>query len=131
MDHLIEQRISTMTKTSKLHEINSTNELREKLKQCSFENNDDSMQCIKMYIYDLTTYTDIYVVEYDDEIEVLVGIVNPLRMRNSIKVKAYPLNKLGPNHKVFYKYYDDSLSLEDAFLNLRSNENYLIENKKL
>lgn len=54
-----------------------------------------------------------------------------ISVRNSIKVKAYPLNKLGANHKVFYKYYDDSLSLEDAFLNLRYNENYLIENNKL
>ncbi len=42
-----------------------------------------------MYIYDLTTGIDFYVIEYDDELKLLIGIINPLKTRNSTIFEHY------------------------------------------
>ncbi len=118
-----------MDKKSLLLKTNDLEILRENLIKCHHKNNNDSIQQVNMYIYDLTAGTDFYVIEYDDELKVLIGIINPLKTRNSIKVKTYSLNNF-KDHKLFYKNFDDC-SLIETLSNLESNEYYLLKQNKL
>lgn len=103
--------------------------LRDNLIKCHHKNENDSIQQVNMYIYDLTTCIDVYVIEYDDNLKLLIGIINPLKTRNSIKVKTYSIDEF-KNHTVYYKYLEDC-SLFQTLSNLESNEFYLLKNNLL
>ena len=118
-----------MYKKASLLKTEDLEVLRENLIKCHHKNNNDSIQQVNMYIYDLTTGIDFYVIEYDDELKLLIGIINPLKTRNSIKVKTYSLDSF-KEHEIFYKYLEDC-SLLKALSNLESNEFYLLKNNLL
>ncbi len=116
-----------MFKKSSLLQTQDIEVLRDGLINCHHKNKNDSIQQVDMYIYDLTIGADIYVVEYNDETKLLIGIINPLRTRNSIKINTYSLNDF-ENHELYYQYYED-LSLLEGLSNLESNEYYLLQKK--
>ena len=108
-----------------IQEISNIEVLRAELIKCHQKNINDSIQQVNMYICDLTIGMDFYVIEYDDTFKLLVGLINPLKTRNSIKIKTYPLNNF-KNHRIMFKYLDDS-SLISTLSNLESNEYFLIK----
>ena len=78
-----------------------------------------------MYIYDISEGADFYVIEYDEALNLLVGIINPLKSKNSIKVKTYSVSNF-KDHKLMYKYMENS-SLVNILSNLESNEYFLLK----
>ena len=76
-------------------------------------------------IYDLSEGTDFYVIEYDEALNLLIGIINPLKSRKSIKIKTYSVNNF-KGHKLMYKYMENS-SLLNILSNLESNEYFLLK----
>lgn len=112
-----------------LLETSDTETIRQELIKCHHKNIVDSIQLVNMYIYDLTKGIDIYVIEYNDTFKLLIGIINPLKKRKSIKVTTYSLNNL-KGHKLMYKYLEDS-SLLNTLNNLESNEYFLLKQNKL
>lgn len=89
-----------------IQETSDIEVLRDELIKCHQKNINDSIQQVNMYIYDLTVGLDFYVIEYDDTFKLLVGLINPLKTRNSIKIKTYPLNNF-KKHRIMFKYLDD------------------------
>lgn len=118
-----------MVNKSSLLETSDIEVIRKELIKCHQKNIVDSIQQVNMYIYDLTKSIDIYVIEYDDIFKLLVGIINPLKTKKSIKVKTYSLDNL-KGHDLMYKYLEDS-SLLKALNNLESNEYFLLKENML
>ena len=118
-----------MVNKSSLLETSDIEVIRKELIKCHQKNIVDSIQQVNMYIYDLTKSIDIYVIEYDDTFKLLVGIINPLKTKKSIKVKTYSLDNL-KGHDLMYKYLEDS-SLLKALNNLESNEYFLLKENML
>ena len=99
--------------------------IRAELLKCHYKNTSDSVQQVNMYIYDLNEGADIYVIEYDETLNLLIGIINPLKSINSIKVKTYSVSNF-KGHKLMYKYMENA-SLLNILSNLESNEYFLLE----
>lgn len=99
--------------------------IREELLKCHYKNTSDSVQQVNMYIYDLNEGADFYVIEYNETLNLLIGIINPLKSRKSIKIKTYPVNNF-KGHKLMYKYMENS-SLLNILSNLESNEYFLLK----
>lgn len=99
--------------------------IRAELLKCHYKNTSDSVQQVNMYIYDLNEGADIYVIEYDETLNLLIGIINPLKSRNSIKVKTYSVSNF-KGHKLMNKYMKNA-SLLNILSNLESNEYFLLE----
>lgn len=118
-----------MVNKSSLIKTTDIDTLKEELIKCHDKNISDPIQQVNMYIYDLTKGIDLYVIEYNESFELLIGIINPLKTRNSIKVKTYSLNSL-KGHELMYKYLEDC-SLSQALSNLESNEYFLLKQNKL
>lgn len=112
-----------------MEETSDIEVLREELIKCHHKNMNDSIQQVNMYIYDLTVGMDFYVIEYDDTFKLLVGLINPLKTRNSIKIKIYSLINF-KDHQLMYKYLIDT-SLLNTLSNLESNEYLLIKRNML
>ncbi len=112
-----------------MEETSDIEVLREELIKCHHKNMNDSIQQVNMYIYDLTVGMDFYVIEYDDTFKLLVGLINPLKTRNSIKIKTYSLINF-KDHQLMYKYLIDT-SLLNTLSNLESNEYLLIKRNML
>lgn len=129
MAHHIEQRILLMVNEQIMEETSDIEVLREELIKCHHKNMNDSIQQVNMYIYDLTVGMDFYVIEYDDTFKLLVGLINPLKTRNSIKIKIYSLINF-KDHQLMYKYLIDT-SLLNTLSNLESNEYLLIKRNML
>ena len=125
MVHHTEQRILIMVNKQILLETNDIEVIREELLKCHYKNNSDSVQQVNMYIYDLNEGADIYVIEYDEALNLLIGIINPLKSRNSIKVKTYSVSNF-KGHRLMYKYMENA-SLLNILSNLESNEYFLLE----
>ena len=125
MVHHTGQRISIMINKQILLETSDIEVIRAELLKCHYKNNSDSVQQINMYIYDLNEGADIYVIEYDEALNLLIGIINPLKSRNSIKVKTYSVSNF-KGHKLMYKYMENA-SLLNILSNLESNEYFLLE----
>lgn len=118
-----------MDNKSVLLETNEVEAIRDALIRCHHKNIIDPIQQVNMYIYDLTKGTDLYVIEYNDSFNLLIGIINPLKERNSIKIKTLSLNDL-KGHQLMYKYLEDC-SLLETLSNLESNEYFLLKENKL
>lgn len=125
MAHHTGQRISIMINKQILLETSDIEVIRAELLKCHYKNTSDSVQQVNMYIYDLNEGADIYVVEYDDALNLLIGIINPLKSRNSIKIKTYSVSNF-KGHKLMYKYIENA-SLLNILSNLESNEYFLLE----
>ena len=118
-----------MVNAQVLLETNDIEVIREELLKCHYKNISNSVQHVNMYIYDLSEGTDFYVIEYDEALNLQVGIINPLKSRNSIKVKTYFASNF-KDHKLIYKYIENS-SLLKTLSNLESNEYFLLKQKIL
>lgn len=125
MVHHTEQRILIMVNKQILLETNDIEVIREELLKCHYKNISDSVQQVNMYIYDISEGADFYVIEYDEALNLLVGIINPLKSKNSIKVKTYSVSNF-KDHKLMYKYMENS-SLVNILSNLESNEYFLLK----
>lgn len=125
MVHHTGQRISIMINKQILLETSDIEVIRAELVKCHYKNTSDSVQQVNMYIYDLNEGADIYVIEYDETLNLLIGIINPLKSRNSIKVKTYSVSNF-KGHKLMYKYMENA-SLLNILSNLESNEYFLLE----
>lgn len=125
MVHHTGQRISIMINKQILLETSDIEVIRAELLKCHYKNNSDFVQQVNMYIYDLNEGADIYVIEYDEALNLLIGIINPLKSRNSIKVKTYSVSNF-KGHRLMYKYMENA-SLLNILSNLESNEYFLLE----
>ena len=125
MVHHTGQRISIMINKQILLETSDIEVIRAELLKCHYKNNSDSVQQVNMYIYDLNEGADIYVIEYDEALNLLIGIINPLKSRNSIKVKTYSVSNF-KGHRLMYKYMENA-SLLNILSNLEGNEYFLLE----
>lgn len=125
MVHHTGQRISIMINKQILLETSDIEVIRAELLKCHYKNTSDSVQQVNMYIYDLNEGADIYVIEYDETLNLLIGIINPLKSINSIKVKTYSVSNF-KGHKLMYKYMENA-SLLNILSNLESNEYFLLE----
>lgn len=125
MVHHTGQRISIMINKQILLETSDIEVIRAELLKCHYKNNSDSVQQVNMYIYDLNEGADIYVIEYDEALNLLIGIINPLKSRNSIKVKTYSVSNF-KGHRLMYKYMENA-GLLNILSNLEGNEYFLLE----
>lgn len=125
MVHHTGQRISIMINKQILLETSDIEVIRAELLKCHYKNNSDSVQQVNMYIYDLNEGADIYVIEYDEALNLLIGIINPLKSRNSIKVKTYSVSNF-KGHRLMYKYMENA-SLLNILSNLEGNKYFLLE----
>ena len=125
MVHHTGQRISIMINKQILLETSDIEVIRAELLKCHYKNTSDSVQQVNIYIYDLNEGADIYVIEYDETLNLLIGIIYPLKSRNSIKVKTYSVSNF-KGHKLMYKYMEN-VSLLNILSNLESNEYFLLE----
>ena len=125
MVHHTGQRISIMINKQILLETSDIEVIRAELLKCHYKNNSDSVQQVNMYIYDLNEGADIYVIEYDEALNLLIGIINPLKSRNSIKVKTYSVSNF-KGHRLMYKYMENA-SLLNILSTLEGNEYFLLE----
>ena len=125
MVHHTGQRISIMINKQILLETSDIEVIRAELLKCHYKNNNDSVQQVNIYNYDLNEGADIYVIEYDEALNLLIGIINPLKSRNSIKVKTYSVSNF-KGHRLMYKYMENA-SLLNILSTLEGNEYFLLE----